>query len=64
MANFEIGEMIAVIEGKKAAYESIIEDYKSDTSEKNEAFIRRMDAKRCLCDELLKEYEARTSNES
>jgi len=56
---FELEGMIAIIEGKKKAYESLIEDNRNIDTKSNKEWLKRLDAKRCLCDELLKEYEAR-----
>jgi len=56
---FELEEMIAIIEGKQKAYSDILEGLKKESEIPEQVFYHRMKAKQQLCDELLKEYEAR-----
>lgn len=56
---FRIEEMVAIIEGKQKAYSDILKDAKSGDTDQDVIFYHRMKAKKQVCDELLKEYNAR-----
>jgi len=59
MEIFGLKEMIAIIEGKRNAYTSILNEAYKKGENLSDKYLKRIDAKRSLCEELIKEYEAR-----
>jgi hypothetical protein len=55
----ELNTLIAIIEGKQIAYQELIEVYKHDTSADNIAWLKRIESKLEVIDELLIEVTKR-----